>query len=122
MLPTAKAATVTPTQTARSQVRIALFLSRSTRMGDRAAHGRSHLLGVFPQIAGAVLVLPRLPFLLAARQFGCVQVHIDGAGHCIDGDDVAVAQEPDRSAEDRFRTDMADAEAARGAGEAAVGD
>src|SRR3546814_19677534 len=40
----------------------------------------------------------------------------------IDGDDVAVLEQADRAADRRLRPDVADAEAARGAGEAPVGD
>ena len=40
----------------------------------------------------------------------------------VDLDDVAVADQPDRAADRRLRPDMADAEAARRAGETAVGD
>jgi hypothetical protein len=51
-----------------------------------------------------------------------VELDIERAGGGVDDDHVAVAQQADRAADRRLRPDMADAEAARGAGEAAVGD
>ena len=50
------------------------------------------------------------------------QVDVERALLAVELDDVAVAQQRDRAADCGFRADMADAEAARAAGEAAVGD
>src|SRR5690242_14137855 len=110
------------TRRRQSNVRIALFLGRAAGMGDRAVDGGAHLLGVFPQVTRAVVVFARLPLALALGQFVGGQLHVERSLHGIDLDDVAVADQPDRAADRRFRSDMADAEAARRAGEASVGD
>ena len=68
------------------------------------------------------LGLARLPFGPALRQFLVGEFHVDGALDGVDRDDVAVLEQPDRAAHGRLRPDMADAEAAGRAGEAAVGD
>src|SRR6185312_14630212 len=88
----------------------------------RAVDGGADLLGVLPQIAGGRVVLARLPGRLALGQFLVGELDVERAGNGVELDDVAVLQEPDRAADRRFRTDMADTEAARRAGEAAVGD
>src|SRR4029079_9277793 len=105
-----------------SNVRITLFLARAAGMGDRAVHGGPHLLRVFPQITRAVIVLALLPLTLAFRKFLSGQLHVGRSLHGVDLDDVAVADQPDRAADRRLRSDMADAEAARRAGEPSVGD
>src|SRR5262245_17595861 len=102
-------------------VRIAHRLGRSARMGQCAVTRRSNLLGVFPQITGSELCGARLPFFRAAIQFGVAELDVEGAMLRIERDDVAVANERDRAAHCRLRTDMADAAAARSAGEATVG-
>src|SRR5579863_8789073 len=103
-------------------IRIARLLSRRARMGDGAVAGRSHLLGVFPQIAGGVFACARLPFLPPPLKLILAQLDVERPLVAIELDDIAVADQRDRAADCRFRTDMADAEAARGAGETAVGD
>src|SRR5579872_2857919 len=50
------------------------------------------------------------------------QFHVKSAADGVDLDDVAVLEQSDRSADRRLRANMADAEAAGGAGEAAIGD
>src|SRR5215471_11449020 len=102
-------------------VRIAHRLGRSTRMGQRAVTRRSDLLGVFPQITGSELGGARFPFFRAAIHFGLAELDVERAAFRIERDDIAVAEERDRPADRRLGTDMADAEAARGAGKAAVG-
>src|SRR6185437_9199045 len=91
-------------------------------MGDGALLRVAHGLRVFPQGARLIVVLARLPGLAPRRQLGIAELDIERARLGIDGDDVAVAQQADRAADRRFRADMADAEAAGGTREAAVGD
>src|SRR5260221_9019044 len=98
------------------------------RLGLAAGMGHGALLGVadglrvFPQGARLVVVPARLPLLAARRQLGVAELDAEGAGLGVDGDNIAVAQQPDRAADRRLRPDMADAEAAGGAGETPVGD
>src|SRR5438477_4207921 len=91
-------------------------------MDDGALFGVAHGLRVAPDGARGVLGRPRLPAPAPARQLGPAQLDLDGALDCVDLDLVAVAQQRDRPADRRLRADMADAEAASGAGEAAIGD
>src|ERR1043166_6057723 len=106
----------------RSHVRIARLLGRSARMGDGTVERRPDLLGVLPQITRGELSLSRLPILAPPLQLLCGELHIQRAFFRTDLHDVAVAQEPDRPADRRLRPDVADAEAARRAREAPVGD
>src|SRR5205085_11528154 len=62
------------------------------------------------------------PFGLALGELLVAQFYVKYAGDRVDLDDIAVLKQPDRAAYGSFRADMADAEAAGGAGEAAVGD
>ena len=72
-------------------------------------------LRVFPQGAGLVVVPAWGPGRLARRPLGVAERDIDRATDRIDGDRVAVLEQPDRPADRRFRPDMADAEPVRGA-------
>src|SRR6185312_1176556 len=103
-------------------VRIALRLRRRAGMRHRPVTRLTDLLGVFPQRAGTEMCLARLPLGLALGELLGADVAVDRALVGVDGDDVAVAQKPDRTADRRFRADMADAEPARRAGETAIGD
>src|SRR5580700_1788416 len=103
-------------------IRITRLLGTAARMGHRAIARRSDLLGVFPQIAGRVFLRARLPVLGARGKLGVAQPDVQRALLGIELDDIAVADQPDRAAHGGLRTDMADAEAARRAGEPAVGD
>src|SRR5499427_606114 len=85
-----------------SNVRIALFLTGPARMRHRAVNGGTHLLGVLPQIAGAVIVLARLPLRLALGEFLGGQFHVQRTLHRVDLDDIAVADQPDRTADRRL--------------------
>ena len=67
-------------------------------------------------------MLARLPALLAFSEFSVRQADVDDAFVRIEIDDVAVLDQTDWTADRGLRTDMADAETARCAGEAAVGD
>src|SRR5438874_10103616 len=91
-------------------------------VGDGAFLGVADGLGVAPERARLVLVPARLPALAALGQFGVAEGDLDGALGGVEGDHVAVAEQRDRAADCRLGPDMADAEAARRAGEAAVGD
>src|ERR1700761_5859585 len=106
----------------RSDVRITLLLVRATWMGYGPSHCRPNLLGIFPERARRVIGLTRAPFGFTFRELCVAQFYVKGSVDGIDLDDVAVLQQADRSAHGRFRSDMADAEAAGGAGEPAVGD
>src|ERR1700751_5832356 len=103
-------------------VRIAHRLGRSARMGQCAVARRSNLLGVFPQITGSEFIAARLPLLRAPIELSLAELDVERAAFRIERNDVAVANERNRAAHRRFRTDMADAEAARGAGKPAIGD
>src|SRR4029079_4659898 len=105
-----------------SNVRITLFLARAAGMGDRAVDGGPHLLRVFPQITRAVFAFARLPLALALGKLVGGQLHVERSLHGIDLDDVAVTDQPDRAADRRLRSDMADAEPPRRAGEPPAGD
>src|SRR3954471_2060359 len=76
----------------RSGVRIADLLGFAARMGDRAVHRGTDLLGVFPEIAGGEIGLARLPALLAFGELGVRQRDIDRAVHGVDRDHVAVLE------------------------------
>src|SRR3954468_14492554 len=102
-----------------SNIRITLLLARATRMGNGSIHRGSDLLGVLPQRTGRMIGLARAPFGFTFRELGVAQFYVKRAGHGVDLDDVAVLQERDRPADRGFRPDMADAEAAGGAGKAA---
>src|SRR4051794_27673736 len=105
----------------RSNVRIALFLVRAAWMGYGPSHCRPNLLGIFPERTRRVISRARAPFGFALRELCIAQFYVKGSDDGVDLDDVAVLQQADRSAHRRFRPDMADAEAAGGAGEPAVG-
>src|SRR5882762_1854806 len=66
--------------------------------------------------------LPRLPFGLAFIELGVGQLYVKSPDDRVDFDDIAVAEQRDRPAYGRFRSDMADAEPAGRPGKPAVGD
>src|SRR5260221_10036300 len=103
-------------------IRVDMRLGLGAGMGHGALLGVADGLRVFPQGARLVVVPARLPFLAARRQLGIAELDTERAGLGVQGDDVAVAQQPDRTADRRLGSDMADAEAAGGAGAATVGD
>src|SRR5450432_4061801 len=106
----------------RSDVRIALLLVRTTRMGYGPSHCRPNLLGVFPEHPGRVIRLPWHPLGLAFGKLFVGQFYVKRSQDRIDLDDIAVREQSNRTADRGLRPDVADAEAARRAGEAAVGD
>src|SRR5262245_14995340 len=91
-------------------------------MSHSAEMCRAHKLCVFPDSPAVVIRLARLPGGTACCPFGIGQHHVDGALLCIDHNPVAVAQQRDWSADGRLGSDMPDAKAARGPGEAPIGD
>src|SRR5215469_9167477 len=105
-----------------SNVRIALFLNRTARVGDRAAARWSDLLGIFPQITGSEFFAARLPPAGALRKLAVGQLGVERTLDRVDFDDVAVTEQADGAADGGFRANMADAETAGGAREASVGD
>src|SRR6266849_4548911 len=106
----------------RSDVRIALLLVRTTRMGYGPSHCRPNLLGIFPEHPRRVIRLARRPHGFAFRKLHVGQFYVKCSNDSIDLDDVPVLQEPDGAAQGSLRADMADAEAAGRAGETTVGD
>src|SRR6516225_2708705 len=114
------AATATPKNTL--HVRIALHFRRRTGMRDSSVARRTDALGVLPQRSAPIAIVTRLPGGFASRQFFVTQFHRKRAGDRVHADDVAVAQEPDGAAERRLGADMADAKAARAAGETPIRD
>src|SRR5512138_1870860 len=106
----------------RLDVRIALLLVRTTRMGHSPVHRRPNLLGIFPQRTRRVVSLSGQPFGFTFGEFGVGQLYVKGPGLGVDLDNVTILQQGDRTAHGRFRPDMSDAEAAGSAGEPAVGD
>src|SRR5262245_61296129 len=118
----ARPAPIISTRSMVSTVRIARFLGRTAGMGHGAVDGGTNLLCVLPQVTGSELALARLPLRLALGQLVRREPHVERALDRIDLDDVALADQPDWPANGCLRADMPDAEAARGTGEAAVGD
>src|SRR5689334_23374271 len=102
---------------ARLDVRIALFLVRAARMGYCPSDRWSNLLSILPKRTRRVVSRASAPFGLALSQLSVTQFYVKGTGVGVDLDDVAVLEQPDRAANGRLRADMADAEAAGGAGE-----
>src|ERR1700722_6280106 len=91
-------------------------------VNHRAFFSVAHGLGITPQRARLIFGLPRLPCLAPLGQFLVRELDRERAVDRVHHDDVAVLQQADRPADRRLGTDMSDAETARAAGEAAVGD
>src|SRR5690242_9518407 len=104
----------------RLDVRIALLLVRATRMGHCPIDRWPNLLSVFPERTRRMVCRARAPFGLALSELGVAQFYVKDTGDRVDLDDVAVLQQCDRTADGSLGADMADAEAAGGAGETAV--
>src|SRR3712207_2986752 len=103
-------------------IRIALFFFCAARVGDGPVLRRADGLRVFPEVARAEFSLASGPCLAALVELGVRDLDLDGALDGVDGDNVAVPDEADGAADRRLRTHVADAEAARRAGEAPVRD
>src|SRR5690349_5088602 len=122
-----KSANVAPARFSRaispfSDVRIDMSFRLAARMGDGSLLGIAHGLGVAPDRARLIVMLARLPGLAPRYHFAFADRDADDALLGIDGDHVAILDQPDRAADGGFRPDMADAEAAGSAGETAIGD
>src|ERR1700747_404640 len=104
----------------RSDVRIALLLMRTTGMGNGPTDCRPNLLGVFPERARRMVWLASAPFGSALSELCIAQFNVKNSGDGVDVDDVAILQQSDRPTHGGLGADMADAEAAGGAGEPAV--
>src|SRR5262245_40839096 len=103
-------------------IRVASNFRSPASMRDGARARRSHLVRIFPQHAALIGIGRWLPGLAPFAQLGRTHLDIERALLCIDGDDVAVLDQADRPADGGFRSDVANAEAARAAGKPAVGD
>src|ERR1039457_354669 len=103
-------------------IRIARHFRCRTGMGHRPRPRRPNLVGVLPQIPAPERAHRRFPRRPPLSQLRFVELDVENAALGIDHNDVAVAEKRDRTAQHRLRPHMADAETARGAGEAAVGD
>src|SRR3954453_22693100 len=68
------------------------------------------------------MIFARLPVAPPLFQLRVGKLHIQRTVLSIQLDDVPIMEESDRAARRRFRAHMPDAEAARGAGEASIGD
>src|SRR5829696_6229917 len=68
------------------------------------------------------MIFTRLPFAPALFKLRVRKLHIEGAVLSIQLDNVTIMEKSDRTTDGRFRPDMADAEAARGAGKTPIGD
>src|SRR5690625_210275 len=106
-----------------SEIRIAVAITLSAGVSHSALLRSSDLLGIFPERARAIDGLARTsPFLAAVRQFLVAQIDLDRPGLGVDRDSIAIPDQSDRPANRGLRSDMADAEAARRAREAPIGD
>src|SRR5262245_54405278 len=117
-----RAPVITRAKTRALNVRIALLFAKGAGVGDSAVPGAANALCILPDGARAVVGLARLPGGAPFLELVVGQAHRKRALDGVDLDDVAVLDERDGAADGRLRPDMADAEAARGAGEAPIGD
>src|SRR6202000_1086140 len=90
----------------RLDVRITLFLVRTTWGGNRATHRGLNLLSVFPQHTRCMVGLAGLPFGLTFGQLRVGQLYVKSPDHRVDLDAVAVLQQRDRAPARRFRANM----------------
>src|SRR5690242_7361532 len=79
-------------------LRVNLALAPEPRVSHRAEVGGADALGEFPQGPGAVVGDARLPVALAVLQLDRIDFEVDRAGDGVDGDDVAVLDQRDRTA------------------------
>src|SRR5579883_1478693 len=106
----------------RLQIRVTVAFRPGAGMGNGALLGVADGLRIAPDRTRLILGLPRFPRLAAARELGSAQLDVERALGGIDFDDIAVLEQTDRAADCGFGADMTDAEAARAAREATVGD
>src|SRR6476469_3256609 len=112
----------TPQAAMRLDVRIGFRFGSTARMGHGAVPRRTDVLRVFPKVARSCRRTARLPFRVTARQFFVRDFHVNGTLDGVEGDDVAIPHQRDRPTDRSFRARMADAEAARRAGEPTISD
>src|SRR4029077_16997297 len=105
----------------RSDIGIDMGLRLAARMGDSSHLRIAHGLGIAPDGAGLIIVLARLPGLAPRRHLLVSDVDSYKALLRVDGYHVAILHQPDGPADCCFGPDMADAEAAGGTREAAIG-
>ena len=91
-------------------------------MGDGAEIGLPDELCVFGEKSAFVAGHRRAPYGTTRCQFACAGEQVHAAVGDVDADPITVADECERAADRRLRRYVADADAAGGAGEAAVGD
>src|SRR5215469_97555 len=103
-------------------IRINMGLPLAARMRDGALLRIPDGLSIAPESTRLIVMAPRLPGLAALGELGIGEVDAERPLLGVEADDVAIPDQADRPAHRRLRPDMADAEAAGGAGEAAVGD
>src|SRR5690348_14970069 len=106
----------------RSDIGIDMGFRLAAWMGHSTVLGIAHGLGITPDRARLVIMLARLPGFAPRFHFLVADINADHAFFRVDGDHVAILDQTNGPADCRFRPDMADAEAAGGAGEAAIGD
>src|SRR5690242_4469302 len=94
----------------RSNIRVAVRLRLCAGMRDRAEVRRTDQLRVFPDCAGIVVGLSRLPGGTACGQLGVRQLDVDRALLGVDHDGIAILQQRDRSTDRSLWSDVADAE------------
>src|SRR5215467_11271074 len=87
-------------------------------MGDGTSARRPNLVLVFPQGAAPKRRRLWLPLLCPAVELVLAQLDVERSLLGIEDDHVAVAEEPDRTADGGLGPNMSDAKSARGAGEA----
>src|SRR5215469_15162715 len=104
-----------------SDIRVGVGFGAGAGMGDSTLLGVADGLRIFPQRARLVGVFARRPGAAPLGELGLAQSDVDRAGDGVDRDRVAVPEQRDRSAERRFRPDMADAESVRRARKPAIG-
>src|SRR5256885_1987253 len=106
---------IRPRLTTTLNVRIARFLGRPAGMGHGAVARGPDLLGVFPQISGGEFGAARPPGFCPRIELGFRQLDVEDTFVGIEHDDIAVEQQPDRTADHGLWSDMAAAESARSA-------
>src|SRR3990172_8082423 len=103
-------------------ISIARYFHACAGMGHGTGPRRPNLVRILPQIPALERDRPRLPRLRTLFQLSLVKLDIERALLGVEHDHVPVADERDGAADGSLRPDMADAKAARGAREAAIGD
>src|SRR5262252_8272552 len=102
-------------------IRVGADFGARAGVRDGPVLGITDGLRIAPEAPGLMVVAARRPGAAAFGQLGLAQRHVEGAGHGVDRDHVAVVDEPDRTAGRRLRPDMANAEAVRRTGKPSVG-